>query len=86
MGLKIDNPTTYRFNDDVASYFDIEMGEPIRTNDYEILKKEIYKLDINAEEKANIINIINKINITKSVKEKRKLITQIEDFKRTYKL
>lgn len=86
MGLKIDNPTTYRFNDDVASYFDIEMGEPIRTNDYEILKKEIYKLDINVEEKANIINIINKINITKSVKEKRKLITQIEDFKRTYKL
>lgn len=86
MGLKIDNPTTYRFNDDVASYFDIEIGEPIRENDYEILKKEIYKLDIDSEEKANIINTINKLSITKSSKEKKDLIKQIEDFKKAYKL
>jgi hypothetical protein len=86
MGLKIDNQTTYRFNDDVASYFDIEIGEPIRENDYEILKKEIYKLDIDSEEKANIINTINKLSITKSSKEKKDLIKQIEDFKKAYKL
>lgn len=86
MGLKVDNPTTYRFNDDVASYFDIEIGEPIRDNDYELLKKEIYKLDIDAEEKANIINNINKLNTSISKKEQRALIKQIEEFKRTYNL
>ena len=86
MGLKIDNQTTYRFNDDVASYFDIEIGEPIRENDYEILKKEIYKLDIDSEEKANIINIINKLSITKSSKERKDLTKEIEKFKKAYKL
>lgn len=86
MGLKVDNPTTYRFNDDVASYFDIEIGEPIRDNDYELLKKDIYKLDIDAEEKANIINNINKLNTSISKKEQRDLIKQIEEFKRTYNL
>ena len=54
MGLKVDNPTTYRFNDDVASFFDVEIGDPIRDNDYEILKKEIYKLDIDSEEKLSL--------------------------------
>lgn len=86
MGLKVDNPTTYRFNDDVANYFDIEIGEPIRDNDYELLKKEIYKLDIDSEEKANIINSINKLNINISKKEKREIIKQIEEFKKTYNL
>ena len=86
MGLKVDNPTTYRFNDDVANYFDIEIGEPIRDNDYELLKKEIYKLDIDSEEKANIINTINKLSITKSSKEKKDLIIQIEEFKKVHNL
>ena len=86
MGLKVDNPTTYRFNDDVANYFDIEIGEPIRDNDYELLKKEIYKLDIDSEEKANIINSINRLSVSNSPKEKRELTIQIEEFKNTYKL
>ena len=86
MGLKIDNQTTYRFNDDVANYFDIEIGENIRDNDYELLKKEIYRLDIDSEEKANIINSINKLSITKSAQEKRELIKIIEEFKETYKI
>ena len=86
MGLKVDNPTTYRFNDDVASYFDIEIDDPIRENDYELLKKEIYKLDIDSEEKANIINSINRLSISNSPKEKRELTIQIEEFKNTYKL
>lgn len=86
MGIKVDNPTTYRLNDEVASYFDVEIGDPIRDNDYEILKKEIYKLDIDSEEKANIINIINKLSISNSPKEKKELIKQIEDFKKTHNL
>jgi len=86
MGLKIDNPTTYRFNEDVANYFDIEIGEPIRTNDYELLKKEIFKLDIDSEEKANIINTINKLSLTNSKKEQKELIKIIETFKNSYNL
>ena len=86
MGLKVDNPTTYRFNDDVASYFDIEIGEPIRENDYEILKKEIYKLDIDSEEKANIINSINKLSTSISKKEQREITKQIEEFKKVHNL
>jgi len=86
MGIKVDNPTTYRFNDDVASFFDIEMSEPPRNNDYELLKKEIYKLDIDSEEKANIINSIGKLNTSISQKEKNDLINKIELFKHKYKI
>ena len=86
MGLKIDNQTTYNFNDDIANYFNLEVSEPIRNNDYEILKKEIYKLDIDSEEKANIINTINKLNIVKSTKDRKDLIKEIDNFKRTHKL
>ena len=86
MGLKVDNPTTYRLNDDIASYFDVEIDDPIRENDYELLKKEIYKLDIDSEEKANIINNINRLSVSNSPKEKRELTKQIEEFKNTYKL
>ena len=86
MGLKVDNPTTYRFNDDVANYFDIEIGEPIRDNDYELLKKEIYKLDIDSEDKANIINSINKLSTSISKKEQREITKQIEEFKKVHNL
>lgn len=86
MGIKVDNPTTYRFNDDVASFFDIEMSEPPRNNDYELLKKEIYKLDIDSEEKANIINSIGKLNTSISQKEKNDLINKIEQFKQKHKI
>ena len=86
MALKVDNPTTYRFNDDIATFFDVEIDEPIRDNDYELLKKEIYKLDIDSEEKTNIINSINKLNINISKKEQREIIKQIEEFKKNYHL
>ncbi len=86
MGIKVNKPTSFKLGDDVSSYFDIEISDPIRDNDYEILKKEIYKLDIDYEEKANIINSINKLSISNSPKEKKELIKQIENFKETYKL
>lgn len=86
MALKVDNPTTYRFNDDVATFFDVEIGEPIRDNDYELLKKEIYEIDIDSEEKANIINSINKLNTSISKKEQREITKQIEEFKKAHNL
>ena len=86
MGIKVQNNTTYKFDNEVASYFDIEISELIRDNDYEILKKEIYKLDIDSEEKANIINVINKLSITKSTKDKKDLTRTIEKFKEEHNL
>lgn len=86
MGIKVNKPTSFKLGDDVSSYFDIEISDPIRDNDYEILKKEIYKLDIDYEEKANIINSISKLSTSISNKEKKELIKQIEDFKKLYNI
>lgn len=86
MGLKVQNNTTTRFNDDIQKYFNIDIEDSIKKNDYEILKKDIYNLDIDYEEKSNIINMINKISVTKSLKEKNTLIKKIEDFKKTHNL
>ena len=86
MGIKVNKPTSFKLGDDVASYFDIEISDPIRDNDYDLLKKEIYKLDIDYEEKANIINSISKLSASISNKEKKELIKQIEDFKKLYNI
>ena len=86
MGIKVKNPITYKLGDDIESYFDVEINEPIRDNDYELLKKEIYKLDIDYEEKANIINSISKLSTSISNKEKKELVKQIENFKKLYNL
>lgn len=86
MGIKVNKPTSFKLGDDVANYFDIEISDPIRGNDYDLLKKEIYKLDIDYEEKANIINSISKLSTSISNKEKKELIKQIEDFKKLYNL
>ena len=50
------------------------------------LKNNIYSLDIDYEEKANIINAISKLNISKSSKEKRELKSKIEEFKKLHNL
>lgn len=86
MGIKVKNPITYKLGDDIESYFDVEINAPIRDNDYELLKKEKYKLDIDYEEKANIINSISKLSTSISNKEKTELIKQIENFKKLYNL
>lgn len=86
MGIKVNKSTSFKLGDDVENYFDIEISDPIRGNDYNLLKKEIYKLDIDYEEKANIINSISKLSTSISNKEKKELIKQIEDFKKLYNL
>lgn len=86
MGLKEDNQTTYKLNEEVASYFTIVMENTIKNNNYENLKNNIFQLDIDSEEKAQIINAINKLNKTKSLKEQKELTKKIENFKKKYKL
>ena len=53
---------------------------------YSRLKDDIFKLDIDNEEKANIINKINSLSTIKNNSEKKKIITEIENFKKEYDL
>ena len=85
MGLKIQNYNTYKLSDDVSNFFSVDIDEE-KQESYEDLKMDIYTLDIDSEEKANILNIINSIPFTKSAKEKQKIIKEIEAFKKEYKL
>jgi hypothetical protein len=85
MGLKIQNYNTYKLSDDVSNFFSVDIDEE-KQESYEDLKMDIYTLDIDSEEKANILNKINSIPFTKSAKEKQKIIKEIEVFKEKYKL
>ena len=85
MGLKIQNYNTYKLSDDVSNFFSVDIDEE-KQESYEDLKMDIYTLDIDSEEKANILNRINSIPFTKSAKEKQKIIKEIEAFKEEYKL
>lgn len=85
MGLKIQNYNTYKLSDDVSNFFSVDIDEE-KQESYEDLKMDIYTLDIDSEEKANILNRINSIPFTKSAKEKQKIIKEIEVFKEKYKL
>ena len=85
MGLKIQNYNTYKLSDDVSNFFSVDIDEE-KQESYEDLKMDIYTLDIDSEEKANILNKINSIPFTKSAKEKQKIIKEIEVFKEEYKL
>lgn len=82
MGLKIKTQTNYELGNNLTEFFSL----PIETDDNEIteynrLKDEILSLDIDIEEKANIINKINSLNTIKQANEKRKIIKEINEFK-----
>ena len=85
MGLKIQNKTNYDLSNNVANFFSIDIEEE-KQESFEDLKMNIYTLDIDSEEKANILNKINSIPFTKSAKEKNKIINEIEVFKNKYNL
>ena len=86
MGLTVKNKTVFELTDDVSNFFDLPIEEQKIKNAYVELKKDIYSLDIDNEEKANILNKISLFNSTKSEKEKNKVKQEIEKFKMDYDL
>lgn len=87
MGLKVQNKTNYDLSNNVANFFSIDIDiEEEKQESYEDLKMTIYTLDIDSEEKANILNRINSIPFTKSAKEKKQIVKEIEAFKEKYNL
>lgn len=85
MGLTFKNQNNYELNDDISTYFTLS-SEPPKDDDYTELKKDIYELDIDIEEKANILNKINSLSNLSDGKTKNKIISEINDFKNKYNL
>lgn len=86
MGLTVKNKTVFELADDVTNFFSLPIEEAKTTSAYNELKNDIYSLNIDNEEKANILNKISSYNTTKSDKEKNKLKKEIEKFKTDYDL
>lgn len=87
MGLTVKNKNEFVFGDEIANVFSFPMDIVEKEVDnYENLKPFIYDLDIDNEDKANIINKINSLKTMKSEKEKSKLKREIDEFKKKYNL
>lgn len=87
MGLTVKNQTNYELGDNLTEFFsvNIETAE-VAIDAYRRLKDEIFKLDIDVEEKANIINKINSLSTITKESTRKKVIVEIESFKEEYDL
>ena len=90
MGYKINRQDLFKTDNNLIS-FDMDNSDSIMVelppldDNYGELKDFIYKLDIDKEEKANILNKINALNNTNiSLKEKKQIKEEIEIFKKKY--
>lgn len=81
MSLTIKNKNSYELGNNLTEYFKIPIEEAKSPDEYSRLKDDIYSLDIDNEEKANILNKINSLNTTISIYQKKKIIKEIEEFK-----
>ena len=87
MGLTIKNKTSYELGNNLTEFFSLPVEiDNQEESSYSRLKDDIFKLDIDNEEKANIINKINSLSTKKKNSEKKKIITEIENFKKEYDL
>jgi predicted ribosome quality control (RQC) complex YloA/Tae2 family protein len=87
MGLTIKNKTSYELGNNLTEFFSLPVEiDNQEESSYSRLKDDIFKLDIDNEEKANIINKINSLSTIKNNSEKKKIITEIENFKKEYDL
>lgn len=88
MGQTLKNKITYDLSDDAYNFFSIPELEDKKELDYDykLLRAKIYKIDIDQDEKADIINKINSLTINKSFKEKEKIIKEINEFRAKYGL
>ncbi len=85
MGLTIKNKNNYELADNLASFFALDVEEePLP--DYTSLKHKVKESNLDIEEKSNIINKINSLQLAKTMKEQQKIINEIEKLKVTYNL
>lgn len=86
MGLIVKNKTSYQLGNNLTEFFSIPIEEPRNNDEYSRLKDDIYKLNIDNEEKANILNKINMLNTNISPNKKKVIIKEIEKLKEDYNL
>ncbi len=88
MGQTLKNKITYDLSDDAYNFFSIPELEDKKELDYDykLLRAKIYKIDIDQDEKADIINKINSLTINRSFKEQEKIIKEINEFRDKYGL
>lgn len=73
---------TDEIDDSISLFFSLPIEEKI--DKYDNLKEKIYELDIDIEEKANIINKINSVN--SDFHQKKDILEEIDRFKTKYNL
>ena len=86
MGLKINNENSYALSDDVSGFFTLPSNVALEEENYDTIRNQIYSMDLDVEEKANILNKISTYNTTNSIKEKNKLKKEIDNFIDYYEL
>lgn len=86
MGLIVKNKTSYQLGNNLTEFFSIPIEESQNNDEYSRLKDDIYKLNIDNEEKANILNKINMLNTNISPNKKKVIIKEIEKLKEDYNL
>lgn len=86
MGLTVKNKNSYELGNNLTEFFSLPIEETKTSDEYSRLKDDIYTLDIDNEEKANILNKINSLNTTLSASQRRKIIKEIETFKNDYNI
>lgn len=84
MGLTVKNRNTFEISDDIANFFALPSED--NNDDYESLKKDIYNLDIDNEEKAYIINKINLLSTNILNRDKNNIKKEIDEFKSKYNI
>lgn len=88
MGLTVKNNNNYDLSENLANFFSLPIEDDLnrqKKDDYQVLKNKIYKLNIDKEEKANIINKINSLD-NSSTKEKKTILNEIAKFQKKYNL
>jgi hypothetical protein len=86
MGLTIKNKETYELGNNLTEFFSLTIDEQTNQDEYNDLKDKIYSLDIDSEEKANIINKINSLSTMLSSSQRKKLLKEIDDIKNRYSI
>lgn len=86
MGLTIKNKESYELGNNLTEFFSVPIEVPKNQDEYSRLKDDIYSLDIDNEDKANMINKINSLSTNLSLSKKNQILKEIEEFKDEYNI